>query len=295
MVRPQDGDTVVANGVDRKAGKYRLGVRFGTQSVIHACTVYAGPIEYSSLKICDPQLTRLMFAMLWNWMRWLSLGLLFIYDWLVQCIPSIGAGILLLSVCVKVLMIPLILVAEQWQKDVNVTKSRLQPILDDIKRSYRGEEQNRRTLAAYREQGVSPFYTVKSLFGALIQIPVFFAAYHMLSENIALNGVSFLWINDLSMQDSLFTLPFALPFFGRNFNLLPFCMTGVTLLTSWLFADRSLSEPLRRRQRYNLYWMAGVFFVLFYTFPAGMVLYWTMNNLLAFAKTMFDRQRIKAA
>ena len=304
MVRSQKGDTVqailrqacpelveVAQG-ERNSTLEKMGYSLEihcSSAQSHAFTVYAGPVKYELLRSCDPQLTRIMFAMLWNWMRWLSFGLLFLLDWLMEIIPSAGLAVMALSVCVKVLMFPLIFIAERWQKQVNETKSRLQPMLDEIARNYRGEEKNRRTLEAYKQMEVSPLYTLKSLLSALIQIPIFFAAYHMLSENVALSGNAFLWIKDLAVPDRLFALPFSLPLFGSFFNLLPFCMTAISLCASWLFSDKSLSPELRRRQRRNLYIMAAAFFLLFYPVPSGMVLYWTMNNVLSLIKAVYAR------
>jgi len=115
----------------------------------------------------------------------------------------------------------------------------------------------------------------------------------MLSETIALNGVPFLWIDNLAMPDRLFTFSVSAPFFGRFFNLLPFCMTGISLCASWMFSDSSLSPALRRKQRRNLYVLAGAFFLLFYTFPSGMVLYWTMNNVLSLVTAVYGRFRAK--
>jgi len=68
-------------------------------------------------------------------------------------------------------------------------------------------------VALYREQGVHPLYTLKSLFGFLIQIPVFIAVFDMLAEDFDLYRVSFLWIQDLSRPDALLRLPVCLPFF----------------------------------------------------------------------------------
>jgi membrane protein insertase Oxa1/YidC/SpoIIIJ len=127
-------------------------------------------------------------------------------------------------------------------------------------------------------------YPVKSLAGFLIQIPVFIAAFDMLGENFALNQAAFLWIDDLAKPDQWIALPVVLPFFGGYLNLLPCLMTGVTLLTSWLQADPVLTPGLQSKQRRRLYLMAAAFFLLFYTFPAAMVLYWTTNNVLHLAK-----------
>jgi membrane protein insertase Oxa1/YidC/SpoIIIJ len=75
-----------------------------------------------------------------------------------------------------------------------------------------------------------------------------------------------------------------LPFFGGHLNLLPILMTGVTVLTSWIQTDPSLTPDLLHRQQMRLFLMAAAFFLLFYTFPAGMVLYWTTNNVLHLIK-----------
>jgi YidC/Oxa1 family membrane protein insertase len=260
--------------------------QFPESSEKYAVTLYTGPIENGSLTAADPGLTPLLYTHLWFWVRRLSFGLLWILNQLVAVVGNHGVAILLLSVCVKILMWPLVIVAERWQREVNAKKSLLQPILNTIKKEYRGEERHKKTLEAYKQNKVHPLFTLKSLFSAAIQIPIFFAAYHTLSENVGLSGVSFLWIDDLSLPDRIVLLPITLPFFGSYINLLPFLMTVITLLTSWIFHDASLSGELARKQRRNLYLMALLFFILFYLFPAGMVLYWTMNNFLAFIVTV---------
>ena len=222
-------------------------------------------------------------------MRWLSLGLLLLLGLLYEVVGNEGVAILLLAPCVKLLMRPLTATAERWQRGVNATRSQLQPRIDEIKASSSGAERSQRLFALHREHGVSPFYGLKSLLGVLIQIPVFIAAYHMLDENFALSHVSFLWIADLAEPDRVATLPFAIPFFGDSLNLLPFVMSAVTLLSSRLHDDGTLAPELLRRQRYSLYGMAFAFFALFYSFPAGMVLYWTSNNLVALARDFVSR------
>jgi membrane protein insertase Oxa1/YidC/SpoIIIJ len=113
---------------------------------------------------------------------------------------------------------------------------------------------------------------------------VFIAAFDMLGENFALDGTAFLWIGDLAKPDRWLDLPWAIPFFGAHLNLLPFLMTALTLLAAWSQRDASLSADLQQQQARRLYLMAGAFFVLLYTFPAGMVLYWTSSNLFHLIK-----------
>ena len=246
--------------------------------------IYAGPVEWAALNAAAPELNAMLFAALWDWLRALCFALLILLGWLVQLVGSSGFAIILLSLSVKILMSPLTYVADRWQQDVNRIQSLLKPQLDEIKARFKGEDAHERTLAVYREHGVHPLYTFKSLAGFLIQIPVFIAAFDMLGENFALDGTAFLWIGDLAKPDRWLDLPWAIPFFGAHLNLLPFLMTALTLLAAWSQCDPSLSADLQQQQARWLYLMAGAFFVLLYTFPAGMVLYWTSSNLFHLIK-----------
>jgi YidC/Oxa1 family membrane protein insertase len=241
-------------------------------------TFYAGPLENAALTRADPRLGRLLFAGLWFWLRPLSFGLLFLLRGLTDLIGHPGAAIIALAVSVKILLLPLTGLAERLQEQVNATQARLQPGIDAIKAGYRGEERTRRTIALYREHGVHPLYTLKSLVGFMIQLPVFVAVFDMLAEDFDLQHVSFLWILDLSRPDALARLPACVPFFGCDLNLLPFLMSGVSLATLLRFRSSVLTPPLIRRQRRNLIAVTALFFLLFYTFPASMVLYWTSTN-----------------
>jgi YidC/Oxa1 family membrane protein insertase len=257
---------------------------------------YGGPVERLRLKAVDPALTGMLYAALWDWLRAGSFGLAWILERWQGLVGSYGLAILLLSLTVKVLMWPLTAVAERWQDQVNRIQSRLQPELAAIgarrrKGELNGEEAHRETLEVYRRHGVSPWFTLKSLAGFLIQIPVFIAAFDMLGEHFGLAGQSFLWVTDLALPDRAMALPWVLPFAGGHLNLLPFVMTAFTVAAARLQEDASLAPALRQAQRLKLYAMAALFFVLLYTFPAGMVLYWTANNALHLVKVLADRWR----
>lgn len=250
---------------------------------------YAGALARSDLAAAAPELTALLFAGVWSWLRWLALGLSWLLDGLMAWLGSAGLAIILLSLVVKILMLPLTAIAERWQREVNRIQGLLQPDLDEVRRSGRGEEAHRRTLEVYRRHGVSPWFTLRSLAGFLIQIPVFIAAFHMLGESFALRGTGFLWVDDLARPDEWLPLPVALPFFGAWLNLLPCLMTLLTVAAARLDEDPRLTPTLVARQRRNLYGLAAVFFLLFYTFPAGMVLYWTANNFWHLVRMQIER------
>src|SRR4029453_19513822 len=87
---------------------------------------------------------------------------------------------------VRILLLPLTISPERLREQVDAPRTRLQPGIDAIRASHRGEEQARRTWALYRAKGVHPLYTLKSLLGVAIPLPVFIAVFDMLGEDFHL-------------------------------------------------------------------------------------------------------------
>jgi YidC/Oxa1 family membrane protein insertase len=241
-------------------------------------TFYSGPLEQRALTRADPALEQMLFSGLWSWLRAASFALLWLLRGLTAIVGSAGVAIVALAASVKILLLPLSVVAGRLQEQVNTTRARLEPRINAIRADHRGEERARRTLALYREEGVNPLYTLKSLLGVAIQLPMFIAVFDMLADDFDLYGVRFLWIRDLSRPDELLRLATCVPFFGCHLNLLPFLMSGVSLVALFRFRSPTLTPSLARGQRRNLMGVTLLFLLLFYTFPAGMVLYWTSTN-----------------
>ena len=254
--------------------------------------LYLGPVEPVALNQAAPELENLMYSGLWFWLRWISQAFYTLLSGIVMVVPQWGLAIMVLSVLVSVLMLPLSKIADRLQDQVHEIEARLTPILSTIKKNYKGAEQSEKILAMYKDQGVHPLYSLKSLLGVLVVIPVFIGAFDMLAENIHLSGESFLWIADLSQPDAFVAMPFSLPFFGGYLNLLPFIMTGFSFAASKLHTHPAMDAAQQRRQARNLVLMSLGFLVLFYTFPAGMVLYWTTNNLISVIKMLWKRRKL---
>lgn len=239
--------------------------------------VYAGAKDISRLSRVEGfDLRAVMFADLWQWMRWLCFALLWIMAAINGVIGNLGVTIILLAVAIRLLLYPLGRAAAQQQLRFNEKQAELKPELERIKAGYTGGEQAERIFELYRRHGVSPAAGVKSLLVVLVQIPVFIALFHILGQAIEFSGAPFLWIDDLARPDHLFSLPFALPYFGSSFNLLPVLMAIVSIIA--MGVNRAGDES--RGQVVFLVAVNIGFFLIFYHFPAGMVLYWTVANLL---------------
>ena len=179
----------------------------------------------------------------------------------------------------KILLLPVGIFTTNIQREVSQIQTQLAPRLAEIKASYDGEEAHNLLMAAHKELGVSPLYTLKPMLGTFIQVPIWIAVFNALGEMPQLDGQSFLWIDNLAFPDTVGQLPSAIPLLGDKISLLPFLMTVVTVGSTVLFKNRHATAIEMKRQRRNLYLMAVAFFVLFYPFPAAMVLYWTLANV----------------
>jgi YidC/Oxa1 family membrane protein insertase len=254
--------------------------------------LYLGPVEPAALSQAATELEGLMYSGLWFWLRWICQALYFLLNGIAMVVPQWGLAVMVLSVLVGVLMRPLSKIADRLQDQVHEIDARLAPTLAAIKKNHKGAEQSEKILAMYKEEDVHPLYSLKSLMGVFVVIPVFIGAFDMLAENIHLSGETFLWIADLSHPDSFLQLPFSLPFFGGYLNLLPFIMTGFSFVASKLHSHPAMDAAQQRKQARNLALMSLGFLILFYTFPAGMVLYWTTNNLISVIKTLWKRRAV---
>ncbi len=228
-----------------------------------------------------PTFTSVRYSHLWGWLAALCLGiekLLLLLQGTVTA--NWGVAIILLAISLKLLLLPVSLLTAKAQARVNLLQTKLQPKLNAIKGNYDGEEAHQRSMAAYKSLGISPFFALRPLPGTLIQLPILVATFNVLGEMPQLQGAAFLWINNLAYPDAVASLPFTVPAMGAGLNLLPFLMLLVSVLATAAFSTPHSSPADTRRQKRNLYLMSAVFFFLFYPFPAAMVLYWTMNNIL---------------
>ncbi len=282
----------VKSGEGTMDAELRIAASEGTADSISTDTwsVYLGPVEPGTLRSANPELSGILYAGLWFWLRWICFALFYILSWIATVIPSWGLAVMALSLTVNILMRPLSRIADRFQQQVHEIEARLAPELQRIKKDFKGEQQAEKILALYKTERVHPLYSLKSMLGVAVVIPVFIGAFDMLAENIHLLNASFAWIADLSRPDALLRMPISLPFFGPDLNLLPFLMTGLSTVASVLHNPPALNAELRKKQVRNMVLLAAGFFALFYTFPAGMVLYWTTSNLISVIKSIWARR-----
>lgn len=200
----------------------------------------------------------------------------FVYSFFALGFSNVGLSIAAISVVVNLLALPLYNIAESLQKKERDERNRLQPGIKRIKETFKGDEQYMMLSTYYRQNNYHPAYALRSSVSLLIQVPFFIAAYHFLSNLQQLKGQSFAFIPNLGIPDGMLTLG------GITFNALPILMTLINIIAGAIYTK---GFPLR--DKLQLYGMAGLFLVLLYQSPAGLVLYWTLNNLFSLIKNIF--------
>ena len=187
-----------------------------------------------------------------------------------------GLSIIFLSLIMNILVLPLYRRADAMQEEARDTDLRLSKGVEHIKKTFSGDEKMMIMQAYYRQNNYKPTDALKGSVSLLLEIPFFMAAYQFLSNLKTIEGVSLGPIQDLSAPDGLLVIG------GIAINLLPVLMTLINFISSALYLK---GFPLKTK--IQLYGMAVFFLVFLYKSPAGLVFYWTLNNLFSLVKTIF--------
>ena len=203
---------------------------------------------------------------------WFAKALLLSMNGVYTIVPHYGAVIILITVIIKLLFWPLTQASTRSMKRMQL----LQPQMKALQEKYKDDsvKMNKKLMEFMKENKVSP---MGGCLPMVLQIPVFIGFYQMIRTAIELRGVHFLWAQDLSRPDTVFTIP------GFDFpvNPLPLIM-GVTM-----FYQARMTPPapgMDPTQQKIMRYMPMMFMVFLYNFSAGLTLYWTVQNLLTIAQ-----------
>ena len=137
------------------------------------------------------------------------------------------------------------------------------------------------TLYKYlQELGITPFYTLKPMIPFFIQSPILIAIFNALGKMPQFQDQGFLWVTDFSYLDIITNISLSISLLGSNLRLLRFIMEVATVTSTLILDDMQSSKTEIKKQKRNLYFLAKAFVILFYPFPAAMVLYWALASIL---------------
>lgn len=230
---------------------------------------YIGPKEYKVLKAIDPLLVD---ALEYGWFTFIAAPMFWLLQWLHALVGNWGFAIILVTILSRIALYPL-----SYKGMVSMQKLKaVAPEIKEIQKKHKGDPQkmNAATMALYKKHGANPLGGCLPL---LLQIPIFFSIYRVLLNSIELQGADFmLWITDLSEMDPYFVLP---------------VIMGVTMYYQQKITPTNFTDPMQEK---IFKFLPLIFTLFFFTFPAGLVLYWAVNNVLTIAQQMIVNKKFAA-
>ena len=248
---------------------------------------YMGPMEYERLRSLGVGLEKAIyfggFPFPESWavhyglptfpMEYIVVPTLAIMRWFYHFVPNYGVAIILLTVITKVLLFPLTVKSMTSMKAMQA----LQPQINTLRSKYKSDPQRlqRETMELYRAHKVNP---LGGCLPMVVQVPIFYALYDALSVSVDLQNASFIcfgrmfgidfWICDLARHDPTYVLPI---------------LMGVSMFVQQKMTP-VMGDP---RQAKMMLFMPVVFTFMFFNLPAGLVLYWTLSNVLQIAQQKY--------
>ncbi|KPF70745.1 insertase [Bosea sp. AAP35] len=241
--------------------------------------LFAGAKEVAAINGYEQTLGIKRFDLLidWGWFYFITKPMFFLLDWIFKHVGNFGVAILVVTLLLKGVFFPL---ASKSYASMAKMKA-VQPEMLAIRERYADDKmkQQQALMELYKTQKINP---LAGCWPVLVQIPVFFALYKILFITIEMRHAPFFgWIRDLAAPDptSIFNL----------FGLLPFAVPAFLLIGAWpilmgitMFVQMKMNpEPPDPIQKMMFTWMPVFFTFLLGSFPAGLVIYWTWNNLLS--------------
>lgn len=209
-----------------------------------------------------------------------------------------GAKLIIMGILVNIISLPLYNIADKMQKKELDLQASFKAKLDEISSVFKGDKKQMIIQTFYRINNYHPIYSLRGLFGLIIQVPIFIAAYKVITSMNS--DKSFLMIRDLSKPDALLSIG------TFSINLLPFVMTFINIISSLVHTreqsssnrDTKLSpitsgnklvvsiKGLFNKERMPLFIMALLFLVLLYNSPSALLVYWITTNLFSLVKNI---------
>ena len=230
---------------------------------------YAGPKDQYRLKEISPYLDLVVD---YGWLWWIAQPLFWLLTKMYALVGNWGGAIILLTILVKAAFFKLS--ATSYRSMARMRK--VQPRMMEIREEFADDKQkqSQAMMDLYRKEKVNP---MGGCLPILVQMPVFIALYWVLMESVELRHAPFmLWIDDLSVMDPFFVLP-------------------ILMGASMWFMQKLNPPPTDPMQAKIMQWLPIVFTFFFLWFPAGLVLYWVVNNLLSMAQQYVITRQIEKA
>lgn len=224
-------------------------------------------------------------------LSWLEVILKFLLELINKVVKNWGISIIILTALLKFAMFPI--TAKTAKSTVKMQE--MQPKMQALQEKYKDNPQklNEQTAKLYKEIGYNP---LSGCLPMVFQFVILFAMYNLFNNYFEFRGASFIpgWISDLSAGDNIKTLGFNIPLLGNHIRLLPVIYVISQLLFGKITNNGGTTASQNAGQmKMMMYGMPILFFFLFYNAPSGLLLYWTISNLIQLGQQLYINSKIK--
>jgi YidC/Oxa1 family membrane protein insertase len=239
--------------------------------------LYYGPSDYKILKSYGNQMHNIvpLGSGIFAFVKYINRGFVMpVFNFMAGKIASFGLVIALLTIVIRLLISPL-----TYQSYLSGAKMKLlKPEIDSLKLKYGEDKQTfgMEQMKLFKSAGVNP---LGGCIPALLQIPIFFALYNFFNSNIALRGQSFWWAKDLSAYDSIYDLPFNIPFYGAHISLFTILAVVTSLLIS-LYGMANMQDNSNPVMKYMPFIFPVILLGVFNKLPSALTWYYTVSNVI---------------
>ena len=242
--------------------------------------LYLGPNKYDILKQYDRDFDKLI-PLGWGILGWINRGIVInLFDWLQGYGINYGIIILIIAVLIKLILFPLTYTSYRSMAKMRVLK----PEIDELNEKFKDKDQMKKqqaTMQLYQKAGVNP---LGGCIPMLLQFPILIALFRFFPSSIELRQQSFLWADDLSTYDSIYNLPFDIPFYGDHISLFTLLMTVSTLIYTYMNQQLTGQNQQYPQLKYMMYLMPIVFLGVFNNYAAGLSYYYFVANMMTFGQ-----------
>ena len=250
--------------------------------------LYLGPNKYDVLKAYDQDFDKLI-PLGWGILGWINRGIVInIFNWLEGYGLNYGLIILIIALLIKLILFPLTYSSYRSMAKMRVLK----PEIDELNEEYKDKDPMKKqqaTMQLYQKAGVNP---LGGCIPVLLQFPILIALFRFFPASIQLRQQSFLWADDLSTYDSIWNLPFNIPFYGDHVSLFTLLMTVSTLIYTYMNQQLTGQNQQYPQLKYMVYLMPIVFLGVFNNYAAGLSYYYFVANMITFGQQFAIRAYI---
>jgi YidC/Oxa1 family membrane protein insertase len=246
------------------------------------------PNQYDLLKAHGEEFEEII-PLGWGIFGWINRGVVInVFQQLEKLGLNYGLIILIMALLIKVVLLPL-----TYTSYLSMAKMRvLKPEIDELNEKFADKDPMKKQSAMmelYRKAGVNP---LGGCIPVLLQFPILIAVFRFFPASIELRQKSFLWADDLSTYDSIYALPFDIPFYGDHVSLFTLLMTISTLIYTYYNNQLTQQNNQFPQLKYMMYLMPVMFLGFFNNYAAGLSYYYFVANMLTFGQQFAIRNMV---